>query len=83
MWYRTKRAVFFLASVAILLLSVAGSARAQTSDAGDLNNAAAALGPGFTIEFDPSRYLRPFDTLDGECEFGFLCRNPFLQFGLH
>ena len=31
MWQRTKRAVFFLASVAILLLSVAGSARAQTS----------------------------------------------------
>jgi pimeloyl-ACP methyl ester carboxylesterase len=31
MWLRTKRAVFFLASVAILLLSVAGSAPAQTS----------------------------------------------------
>src|SRR5580693_4183073 len=30
MWQRTKRAVVFLASVAILLLSVAGSARAQT-----------------------------------------------------
>jgi len=30
MWQRMKRAVFFLASVAILLLSVAGSARAQT-----------------------------------------------------
>src|SRR6202166_3820234 len=29
MWQRTKRAVFFLALVAILLLSVAGSARAQ------------------------------------------------------
>jgi hypothetical protein len=67
-------------------------------DASDLNNAAAALGPGFNvfstqgvivpvppayIEFDPSRYLRPFDALTGECEFGFLCRGPFLQFGLH
>ena len=31
MWQRTKRAVFFLASVAVLLLPVAGSARAQTS----------------------------------------------------
>jgi hypothetical protein len=68
-------------------------------DASDLNNAAAALGPGFNvfgtaqgaivpappayIKFDPSRYLRPFDELNGECEFGFLCRDPFLQFGLH
>jgi pimeloyl-ACP methyl ester carboxylesterase len=68
-------------------------------DASDLNHAAAALGPGFNvfsaspgavvsvppayIEFDPSRYLRPFDALTGECEFGFLCRDPFLQFGLH
>jgi pimeloyl-ACP methyl ester carboxylesterase len=68
-------------------------------NASDLNKAAAAFGPGFNvfvnsqgavvpvppayIEFDPSRYLRPFDTLNGECEFGFLCRDPFLQFGLH
>src|ERR1700676_404211 len=68
-------------------------------DAFDLNNAAAALGPGFNlfstsqgaivsvppayIEFDPSRYLRPFDTLNGECEFGFLGCDLFLQFGLH
>src|SRR5260370_33724376 len=29
MWQRTKRAIFFLASVVIFLLSVAGSARAQ------------------------------------------------------
>lgn len=57
-------------------------------DASDLNSAAAALGPGFNIfgttqgvvavppafiEFDPSRYPRPFDALTGECEFGFLC----------
>jgi pimeloyl-ACP methyl ester carboxylesterase len=63
--------------------------------ASDLNNAAAATGPGFNIfgtpqgivpvppvyiEFDPSRYLRPFDALGGECESGFLCSNSFLQF---
>jgi hypothetical protein len=50
-------------------------------DAGDLNNAAAALGPGFNIfgtphgvvlvppayiKFDPNRYLRPFDSLTEE-----------------
>jgi len=68
-------------------------------NASDLNKAAGAFGPGFNvfvnsqgavvpvppayIEFDPSRYLRPFDTLNGECEFGFLCRDPFWQFGLH
>src|ERR1700686_2110586 len=68
-------------------------------NASDLNKAAGAFGPGFNvfvnsqgavvpvppayIEFDPSRYLRPFDTLNGECEFGFLCRHPFIQFGLH
>jgi pimeloyl-ACP methyl ester carboxylesterase len=67
-------------------------------DAGDLNSAAGALGPGFNIfgtpqgvvpvppayiEFDPSRYLRPFDALMGECEFGFLCAEPFLPLGLH
>jgi pimeloyl-ACP methyl ester carboxylesterase len=55
-------------------------------DATDLNNAAAALGPGFYnpvppayIEFDPSRYLRPFDALTEECEFGFLCGDRFSQ----
>jgi pimeloyl-ACP methyl ester carboxylesterase len=57
-------------------------------DASDLNNAAAALGPRFNlfptstsvvpvppayIKFDPSRYLRPFDALTEECEFGFRC----------
>jgi pimeloyl-ACP methyl ester carboxylesterase len=75
------------------------SGRWHDVDASDLNNAAAALGPGFNvfstpqgaivsvppayIEFDPSRYLRPFDTLNGECEFGFLGCDLFLQFGLH
>jgi pimeloyl-ACP methyl ester carboxylesterase len=67
-------------------------------DASDLNNAAAALGPGFNIfatphgivpvppayiEFDPSRYLRPFDALTEDCEFGFLCRDSFLQLARH
>lgn len=67
-------------------------------DASDLNNAAAALGPGFNvfgtqqgivpvppayIDFDPSRYLRPFDALTGECEFGFFCRDSFFSFAQH
>jgi pimeloyl-ACP methyl ester carboxylesterase len=67
-------------------------------DAKDLNIAAAALGPGFNIfggaqgivpvppayfEFDPSRYLRPFDALTRECEFGDLCGDRFLLHGLH
>ena len=69
-------------------------------DASDLNAAAAALGPGFNIfgtpqgvvpvppafiTFDPSRYLRPFDALTGECEFGLLCGDdgPFSGRGLH
>jgi pimeloyl-ACP methyl ester carboxylesterase len=66
----------------------------QGVDASDLNNAAAALGPGFNIfgtpqgivpvspgyiEFDPSQYLRPFDALTRECEFGFLCGDPFVR----
>jgi len=68
-------------------------------DAKDLNAAAAALGPVFNVfgtpqglaavppayfEFDPSRYLRPFDALTGECEFGFLCGDdgPFSGHGL-
>src|SRR6266851_2248332 len=69
----------------------------QGVDASDLNNAAAALGPGFNIfgtpqgivpvspayiEFDPSQYLRPFDALTGECKFGFLCGDPFVQVDL-
>ena len=57
-------------------------------DASDLNNAAAALGPSFSIfatpqgivpvppayiEFHPSPYLRPFDALSRDCEFEFFC----------
>jgi len=67
-------------------------------DATDLNKAAAALGPGFNvfgtaqgivpvapafIDFNPSRYLRPFDALSAECEFGELCGERFLLHGLH
>src|SRR6266478_2312605 len=66
----------------------------QGVDASDLNNAAAALGPGFNIfgtpqgivsvspgyiEFDPSQYLRPFDALTRECEFGFRCGDPSVR----
>jgi len=64
-------------------------------DAQDLNKAAAALGSDFNvftgaqgvvatppafIEFVPSPYLRTFDAVTGECEFGFLCGDSFLQF---
>jgi pimeloyl-ACP methyl ester carboxylesterase len=67
-------------------------------EASDLNEAAAALGPGFNIfgtpqgivpvppayiEFDPSRYLRPFDALTEDCDFGSLCRDPFLRLPPH
>jgi pimeloyl-ACP methyl ester carboxylesterase len=63
-------------------------------DATDLNNAAAALGPGFNIfgtsqglvpvppayiKFDPSRYLRPSDAPTEECEFGSRCDDRFSQ----
>jgi hypothetical protein len=43
---------------------------------------ASFVAPRAYIEFDPSRYLRPFDALMGECEFGFLCADPFLPLGL-
>jgi hypothetical protein len=64
----------------------------------DLNNAAAALGPAFNIfataqgvvpappayiEFEPSPYLRQFDALTRDCDRGFPCGNPFLQFNQH
>ena len=67
-------------------------------DASDLNNAAAALGPAFNIfsssqgvvavppayiEFDPSPYLRPFDSPTRDCDRGFPCGNPFLRFNQH
>lgn len=80
------------------LLSRLDTGRWHHVDARDLNNAAAALGPGFNvfgtargivavppayIEFDPSRYLRPFDARTHECEHGFLCGDSFLQVGQH
>jgi pimeloyl-ACP methyl ester carboxylesterase len=68
-------------------------------DAADLNNAATVLGPLFNvyspapnvvvptppayIEFEPSPYLRPFDTFTAICDRGFPCSNPFLQFSQH
>jgi hypothetical protein len=98
-----KQVVLFLAWVPLVVLSLAGTARAQAGvtthmgtlddgatylievpanvDATDLNNVAAALGPGFNIfgtpqgvvpvppayiKFDPNRYLRPFDALTEE-----------------
>src|SRR6202790_5653635 len=79
------------------LINRLDSGRWPDIEAGDLNNAAAALGPGFNIfaqhqeivavppayiDFDPSRYLRPFDALEGECELGYLCGDQFLRFGL-
>jgi hypothetical protein len=65
-------------------------------DAQDLNEAATALGPRFNvfpgatttvapayIDFDPSRYLRPFDAVTGQCDFAFFCRDAFRPFDLH
>jgi pimeloyl-ACP methyl ester carboxylesterase len=61
----------------------------------DLNNSANALGPAFNvfsgaqglvatppafIDLHPGPYLRTFDAVTGECEFGFLCGDSFLQF---
>jgi hypothetical protein len=63
------------------LINRVDTGRWQDVDATDLNNAAAALGPGFNIfgtpqgvvsvppayiKFDPKRYLRPFDSLSEE-----------------
>ncbi len=63
------------------LINRLDTGRWQDVDATDLNNAAAALGPGFNIfgtpqgvvpvppayiKFDPNRYLRPFDSITEE-----------------
>jgi hypothetical protein len=76
------------------LINRLDTGRWQDVDANDLNKAAAALGPGFNIfgtsagivpvppaffKFNPSRYLRPFDALTEECEFGFLCGDPSFE----
>jgi len=61
-------------------------------DPTDLNNAAsalAALSPLFNplppafIDFEPSRYPRPFDAVTGECDFGFFCHEPFALPSMH
>jgi pimeloyl-ACP methyl ester carboxylesterase len=75
------------------------SGRWHDVDPSDLNNAATALGPVFNIfgtsqgavvpvppafiEFDPSRYLRPFDAPTEDCDRGFPCRDPFLHLNQH
>ncbi|HMD38068.1 MAG TPA: prolyl oligopeptidase family serine peptidase [Candidatus Acidoferrum sp.] len=68
----------------------------QGVQAGDLNNAAAALGPNFNvfatsqgvvpvppafIEFHPGPYLRPFDAFSPECLFDDRCRDDFFGHG--
>jgi len=78
------------------LINRLDTGKSNDVDASDLNNAAAALGPGFNIfgtsagivpvppaffKFNPSRYLRPFDALTEECEFGFLCGDPSFERG--
>jgi pimeloyl-ACP methyl ester carboxylesterase len=79
------------------LINRLNTGRWNDVDPSDLNNAAAALGPGFNIfgnsagqivpvppaffKFNPSRYLRPFDALTEECEFGFLCGDPSFERG--
>jgi pimeloyl-ACP methyl ester carboxylesterase len=84
-------------AAAMTLINRLDTGRWNDVDPKDLNNAAAALGPGFNIfptspttvvpvppaffKFNPSRYLRPFDTLTEECEFGFLCGDPSFERG--
>ena len=65
-------------------------------DAEDLNEAAAALGPAFNVfpgaattvppayvDLEPSRYLRPFDAITRECDFGFSCGDAFQPLRWH
>lgn len=81
------------------LLSRLETGRWSDLDASNLNAAAEALGPDFNIftnsagaivpvppafvKFEPGPYLRPFDAENEECEFGFLCSDPFSQFHQH
>jgi pimeloyl-ACP methyl ester carboxylesterase len=80
------------------LINRLDTGRWRDLDPSDLNNAATALGPTFNIfgtsqgvvpvppafiEFDPSRYLRPFDAPTEDCDRGFPCRDPFLHFNQH
>jgi pimeloyl-ACP methyl ester carboxylesterase len=77
------------------LINRLDTGRWHNVDATDLNNGATALGPEFNvfsgaqglvatpsafIEFVPSPYLRTFDAVTGECEFGFLCGDSFFHF---
>ena len=39
--------------------------------------------PPAYIEFEPSPYLRPFNAPSRDCDRGFPCGNPFLQFNQH
>jgi pimeloyl-ACP methyl ester carboxylesterase len=79
------------------LLDRLDTGRWHDVNATDLNVEAAALGPSFNvfsagagvvatppafIDFTPSPYLRTFDAVTGECEFGFLCGD-YLQLDLH
>jgi hypothetical protein len=80
------------------LLNRLDTGRWHAVDAADLNNSAAALGPAFNvfgtaqgvvsvppayIDFDPSRYLRPFDAPVPDCDRDSPCRDPFLHFNQH
>jgi pimeloyl-ACP methyl ester carboxylesterase len=77
------------------LINRLDTGRWHNVDATDLNNGATALGPEFNvfsgaqglvatpsafIEFTPSPYLRTFDAVTGECQFGFLCGDSFFHF---
>jgi pimeloyl-ACP methyl ester carboxylesterase len=80
------------------LINRLDTGRWRNVDARDLNDAAAALGPQFNIfsvatgiapappafiEFAPAPYLRPFDAVTGDCEFGFLCRDSLFSLSPH
>jgi pimeloyl-ACP methyl ester carboxylesterase len=80
------------------LINRLDTGRWRDVDPSDLNNAATALGPTFNIfgtsqgvvpvppafiEFDPSRYLRPFEAPTEDCDRRFPCRDPFLHFNQH
>jgi len=84
-------------AAAMTLINRLDTGRWNDVDPKDLNNAAAVLGPGFNLfvnsagqivpvspaffKFNSSRYLRPFDALTEECEFGFLCGDPSFERG--
>jgi len=79
------------------LLNRLNTGKWEGVDPTDLNNEAAALGPlnifsvngtivpvaPAYIDFDPSRYPRPFDALTEDCDFKFFCHEPFALPSLH